>query len=254
MRWLRRSRSVRVLAAVAALLVVGWVVVQRVAGSSDPVTDRDALAAFNAAPPGVVPAGGPAPGVYRYRARGSERGGAGPFAISRDIPAEALLVVTPRGSGWDAELSYSHQHIETARYELRDGAIRVTWRRTKITFAGFGRDDRRAIDPPSVFLPAGAAPGARWSEAYRTGDISVKGDNRILRAQRVSVDGANVDVLVVASRATTSGPHPGTRTETLWWASTLGLPVRWDVDMDIGGVFAFRARTRLELVSAVPMT
>ncbi len=253
MRWLRRSRSIRVLVAVAALLVVAWVVVRQVAGSSDPVTDRDALATFNAATPGAVPAGGPAPGVYRYRAKGNERGGAGPLAIGRDLPAEARLVVTPSENGWDAELSYSRQHIETARYEVRDGALRITWRRTKVTFAGFGSDDRRVIDPPSVFLPAGAAPGAHWSEAYRTGDISVQSDNRILRAEHVPVDGANVDVLVVVSRATTSGRHPGTRTETLWWASTLGLPVRWDVDMDIGGVFAFRARIRLELVSAIPM-
>lgn len=253
MRWLRRSRSVRVLAAVAALLVVGWVVVQQVAGSSDPVTDRDALATFNAATPGAVPAGGPAPGVYRYRARGSERGGAGPFAISRDIPAQALLVVTPRQNGWDAELSYSQQHIEAARYELRDGAIRVTWRRTKVTFAGFGRDDRRAIDPPSVFLPAGAAPGAHWSEAYRTGDISVKTDTRILRGERVTVDGTSIATLVVQSRSTTSGPHPGTRIETLWWAPKIALPLEWDMDMEIGGVFAFRARTRLELVSAIPV-
>ncbi len=254
MQWLRRSMSIRVLVVVVALLTIGWVVVRNVAGSSDPVTDREALATFNAAASGAVPAGGPAPGVYRYRAKGSERGGAGPLAISRAVPAEARLVVTPRGAGWEAELSYSRQHVEGARYEVRDGAIRVTWRRTKVTFAGFGRDDRRTVDPPSLVLPARAAAGTRWNEDYRTGDISVHAQSRVLRMERVRVDAMTVDTLVVESRSTTTGPHPGTRVETLWWAPALGLPVRWDVDMDIGGVFGFQAGISVELVNTVPTT
>jgi hypothetical protein len=251
MRWLPRSLPVRVLIVFVVLLAIGWGVLRQVAGTSDPVTDREALSTFNAAPRGSVPAGGPAPGVYRYRATGSERGGAGPLSISRDTPAEARLVVTSSGSGWEAELSYSRQHIEGARYELRDGAIRVTSRRTKVTFAGFGQDDRRTVDPPSVFLPAGAAPGTQWTEVFHTGDISVSTRNRVLRTEHVTVDGKGLDTLVVESRSTTNGVHPGTRTETLWWAPALGLPVRWDVDMDIGGVFAFRSRISVALLSAI---
>ena len=242
---------VRVLIALVGLLAIGWVVLRQVAGTSDPVTDREALSTFNAAPRGSVPAGGPAPGVYRYRATGSERGGAGPLSISRDVPAEARLVVTPSGSGWEAELSYSRQHIEGARYEVRDGAILVTSRRTKVTFAGFGQDDRRAVDPPSVFLPAGARPGTHWTEAFHTGDISVSTQNRVLRPERVAVDGKGLDTLVVDSRSTTSGVHPGTRNETLWWAPALRLPVRWDVTMNIGGVFAFHSRISVALSSAI---
>lgn len=252
MKWLRRSRWVRVLIVVVGLLTIGWVVLRLVAGSSDPVSDRDALAMFAAAAGGTVPNGGPAPGVYRYRATGSERGGTGLLAISRKVPAEARLVVTPNGVGWEAELSYSRQHIEGARYTLHDGAIQVTWRRTKVTFAGFGRDDRRSAEPPSVFLPAHAAVGTKWSEAYRTGDILVRSDNRVLRAAGVELDGKRVDALVLESRSTTSGAHPGTRIETDWWAPSLGLPIRWDVDTDIGGVFAFHSTTRLVLRSAVP--
>ena len=242
------------LVVVVGLLGIAWVVVRQIAGSSDPVTDGDALATFEAAARGTVPTGAPEPGVYRYRAQGIERGGAGPLALSRDVPPEARLVVTPTGAGWEAELAYSRQHIEGARYELRSGAIRVTWRRTKVTFAGFGRDDRRTVDPPSVFLPAGAAPGTRWSEAYRTGDITVRAQNRVLRSERIIVRGKSFDTLVIDSRSATGGAHPGTRIETLWWSPALGLPIRWDVDMDIGGVFAFRARTSVELVSAIAAT
>lgn len=236
-----------------AVLVIGWLVLRQVAGTSDPVSDREALATFTTAARGTVPAGGPVPGVYRYRATGTERGGAGPLVVTRDLPRDARLVVTPRDGGWEAEVAYSRQHIEGARYVVRDGAIRVTWRRTKVTFAGFGRDDRRAVTPPSVFLPAGPDVGADWAEEYRTGDISVRAESRILRRERVAVDGARFETLVIESRSTTSGAHPGTRTETLWWSPLLGLPVRWDVDMDIGGVFAFRARSTLVLATTVPV-
>lgn len=250
----RRFRLLRGLLVVGVLLAVGAGVLLTMAGDSDPVSDQDALAAFKAAPAGAIPASGPDPGVYRYRATGTERGGAGPLTVSRDLPAQALLVVTSRPDGWEAELSYSRQHIEGARYVLRDGAIVVTWRRTKVTFAGFGRDDRRAAEPASVFVPAELVPGHTWTERYRTGDITVASVNRVLRRERLPVGGDPVDTFVIESRSTTTGAHPGTRTELMWWAPSLGLPVRLDVDMDIGGVFAFRARTRVELVGTAPLT
>jgi hypothetical protein len=252
MTWLRRGMLIRILLVLAVLLAVGWLALSRLAGSSDPVTDREALAAFRAASSGAVHGGGPSPGVYRYRATGTEHGGVGPLAISRDVPAEAFLVVTPSPGGWESELSYSRQHIEGVRYVVRDGALLVTSRRTKITFAGFGQDDRRAAEPPSVLLPAGAAPGTKWTENYRTGDISIHNDDRIVRAEAVQVAGKPIKTLVIEYRSTTTGAHPGTRTETTWWAPTLGLPVRSEVEIDIGGVFAFRAKTRLDLVSTVP--
>ena len=249
-----RSRVVRVALIGVAVLVAGWLVVRQVAGSSDPVSDREALATFTTAARGTVPTGGPVPGVYRYRATGTERGGAGPLVVSRGLPAEARLVVTAHDGGWQAEVSYSRQHIEGARYVLRDGAIRVTWRRTKVTFAGFGRDDRRSVTPPSVFLPVRPEVGANWVEEYRTGDISVRAESRILRRERMTVAGERLETLVLESRSTTSGAHPGIRTETLWWSPALGLPVRWNVDMDIGGVFAFKARSSLVLRATAPVT
>lgn len=236
------------------VLLVAGVVVWRSAGSSDPVSRDEALAVFRAAQSTRGAAGGPVPGVYAYSASGSETGGVGPLAITRALPAEARLVVTRRDDGWDAELDYSRQHIESMRVARRDGELRVTFRRTKVTFAGFGRDDRRAVEPPSLFLPANPAPGDHWSESYRTGDINVRADNRILRRERMRVGDREVDVLVLTSSSVTDGPHPGTRTETIWWSPALSLPVRWDVDMDIGGTFAFRARSTVRLTSTVSDT
>jgi hypothetical protein len=242
------------LAAATLALAVAGVVLWRSAGSSDPVSQDEALAAFRAAGGGGGAAGGPAPGVYRYTASGSETGGVGPLAITRRLPSEARLVVTSRPDGWDAEMDYSRQHIESMRVARRGDELRVTFRRTKVTFAGFGRDDRRTVEPPSLFLPANPTPGTRWRESYRTGDINVRADNRILRRERLRVGDREFDVLVMTSSSVTDGPHPGTREETIWWAPALALPVRWDVHMDIGGTFAFKARSTVRLTSAVSDT
>jgi hypothetical protein len=187
-----------------------------------------------------------------YAATGTETGGAGPLKITRKIPSVARLVVTSRTGGWDGELSYSRQHIEGARYELRDGGWLITWRRTKVTFAGFGQDDRRTVEPPSLFVPARLRVGAEWSETFRTGDLIVRARTTVSRSEMVAVGGRQIPAFVILSRSTTEGPHPGTREETYWWAPALRLPVRWDVDMDIGGTFSFRTTSRLRLSSITP--
>lgn len=238
---------------VATGVATAGLVVRDRASRSDPVGADEAVAAFTAAGTTSAPNGGPQPGVYRYRVVGSEEGGAGPFSVRRDLPAEALLVVTGSGDGWYAELSYSRQHIEGARYVIRDGAILVTSRRTKVTFAGFGRDDRREADPPSVFMPANALVGTRWSENSRTGDVEVRGENRVLRSQRITLGSEVVDTLVVEAKSRITGAHPGTRTEVIWWAPELGIPARSTVRMDIGGVFGFSTDIQTQLLSATPV-
>jgi hypothetical protein len=248
----RRSWWFRVLVVTVLAVAVAGVLLWRSAGSSDPVSQDEALATFRSAQGDVIATAGPAPGVYLYTASGSETGGVGPLAVTRSLPAQARLVVTSRADGWDAELAYSRQHIEAMRVARGGDDLRVTFRRTKVTFAGFGRDDRRTVEPPSLFLPARASPGTRWRETYRTGDLTVRAETRVVRAERMRVGDRHVDVLVVTSHSETDGPHPGTRDETLWWAPSLAVPVQWDVDMDIGGTFAFRARTSVRLVSAVP--
>ena len=240
------------LAAAGLAVAIAVVLLWRAAGSSDPVSQDEALAIFRSAQGDAAATGGPAPGVYRYTASGSETGGVGPFAVTRSLPGQARLVVTSRPDGWEAELAYSRQHIEAMRVARRGGELRVTFRRTKVTFAGFGRDDRRAVEPPSLLLPAHPSPGTRWRETYRTGDLNVRAGNRVLRNERVRVGDRDIDVVVLSSHSDTDGPHPGTRDETVWWAPSVAIPVRWDVDMDIGGTFAFRARSSVRLTSAVP--
>jgi hypothetical protein len=236
-------------------LVVGGIWLWRSAHSSTPVPARDAVAAYRegAAVRPPPAAGLPRPGVYTYRVSGSERGGVGPLGIQRTLPGEAQLIVTALpGGAYQTELDYSREHIEAARYRRTPAGIQITWRRTDITFAGFGRDDRRAVSPSSLYLPAAVRVGRAWTERYRTGDLSVSATSRVVRAERVTVGGRSVPTLVVVTRSVTSGPHPGTRTETIWWAPSLGLEVRRSDRLRVTGTFAFRESADLSLESAEP--
>jgi hypothetical protein len=246
---------------VVGVLVVGVLVgvgvwLWRRAGSSTPVTEASAVKSFRerAGAGGPAGAGIPRPGVYSYRAAGSERGGAGPFSIGRRIPATARYIVSRSPGGYEAELALSDEHIEAARYRVTPSGQRETWRRTKVTFLAVGSDDRRTLRPAPLRLPTPLRPGRVWRARYRAGTLPVSIVGRVLRPARVELDGRSVPTVVVAIHTDTGGVHPGTRDERLWWSQALGLPVRWEIRMDIGGSVIFRSTAALALDSPAPRT
>jgi hypothetical protein len=247
----------RLAAAVLVLVVVGvgvWLWTR--AGESTPVSEERALDTYRAEARGaeVREPGTPRPGVYTYRVSGWERGGAGPLGVRRDLPEEARYIVRPIRGGFQGELNLSAEHVEGARYRTTVAGLRETWRRTKVTFLGFGRDDRRRLAPSRLFMPARPRPGRAWNAAYRAGDLPVTVRSRVLRAEGVRVAGLELRTLVVQVDSVTGGAHPGTRRETLWWAPSLGLAVRQDLRMDVGGTVKLEVRAQLELESTAPRT
>lgn len=222
------------------------------AGESTPVSVQRALEEFRADGGGAAAPGIPAPGVYTYRQSGSERGGVGPAHISRGLPDEARYVVTAAAGGYAAQLSMSEEHIEGVTLKVGATGSREVARRTKVTFLGFGRDDRRALRPPPLWLPARLTAGRTWSGTYTAGDLPVTYRSRVLRRDAVEVDGRRWAVWVVRSESRTGGIHPGDRTETWWWSPRLALPLRWDIDMRIGGPATLATRATLQLVTTTP--
>jgi hypothetical protein len=239
---------------VAVLLAAGALWLWSRAGSSTPVSEESALQTLRAAG-GAERAGGagvPRPGVYSYRQEGSERGGAGPLKVSRELPATARLVVTPAAGGYGRELDLSEEHIEGVRLRVGPTGTHEVSRRTKVTFVGVGRDDRRTLHPQPLALPRALSPGRTWSGSYSAGGLPVTYRSTVLRAERVRVGDADLPALVVRSVARTGGPHPGDRTDVIWWSSALSLPLRWDIDTRIGGTFSLNTRARLDLESTTP--
>jgi hypothetical protein len=222
------------------------------AGESTPVSEERALRDFREEGGAPVAPGIPAAGVYTYRQEGSEEGGIGPASISRDLPDEARYVVTKADRGYRAQLSISEEHIESVTLRLGPRGTREVARRTKVTFLGFGRDDRRVLQPPPLRLPARLAAGRTWSGSYRAGDLPVTFTSTVLRRDAVDVDGRRWAVWVVRSESETGGVHPGDRTDTWWWSPRLALALRWTIDMRIGGPASLDVRATLELVRTTP--
>ncbi len=239
---------------VLVVLVGAGVILWREAGRSDPVPEAEVIDDLR--DDGVAAThGGPRPGVYRLRVTGREDGGAGPIRVARDLPDEGTVAVSGTPDGWEVLTTYSRQHIESARHRWEGDAVRMTWRRVDVTFAGIGRDDRRDIRGVARLVPRrDPAPGTTWIDRYTTGSLTNTVENRVLRRERLTIGGDAVTTVVIASGTTTTGALAGTRRETLWWSPAHRLVVRSELDVDIGGAFGYRSRIVSEITGLTPVT
>jgi hypothetical protein len=253
------SRPLLAAAALVLLALVGagvWAWHQ--ARSSTPVSEAAAVAEFRrggGAAGGSEAPGIPRPGVYTYDQSGSERGGAGPVSISRDLPGNARYVVTTVAGGYAEELDISREHIEGLRLRVAaDGGSHAVSRRTEVDFLGVGRDDRRDLRPPPVHLPHALPVGRAWSGRYTAGELPVSFHSRVLRREAVEIERRRIPCVVVRTVGDTGGAHPGTRTDTRWWSPALALPLRWTIDMRIRGVVTLDTHADLTLENITPRT
>ncbi len=247
----RPLRALLVLCVLAG--IVGAVWLWNRAGASTAADQDRAVEVFRATPGGgSVRAGVPRPGVYRFRQSGSERGGVGPLKLSRDLPRAALYVVTATPGGYREELDISEEHVESAELRRRPKGTLEVARRTKVTFLGVGRDDRRALRPAPLRFPRALPVGAAWSARYVAGALPVSVRGRVLRSETLELEGARVPVRVIRRTTDTGGTHPGRRVDTYWWSPTHAMPLRWTIDLEIGGPATLRTRAGLTLESLTP--
>ena len=224
------------------------------AGSSTPVPEAAALRDFRASQAGAAGPrpGVPRPGVYRMRQSGSEKGGVGPVNLSRPLPDTALYVVSVQPGGYREELDISEEHIESVDLRVRPTGTFEVARRTKVTFVGFGRDDRRALRPAPMRMPRPLRVGATWTDRYVAGSLPVTARATVLRKDTVEIDGGARPVMVIRSVTDTGGTHPGRRTDTIWWSPGLALPLRWTIDVEIRGIARLRTRSHLVMEGLAP--
>ncbi len=160
--------------------------------------------------------------------------------------------MTPAPGGYREELRVSEEHVEASLLRVtRAGTKRISTR-TKVTFLGVGRDDRRELRPAPVRFPARLRAGATWRDTYVAGSLPVSVRSRVLRADAVEVEGRSLPVMVVRSITDTGGTHPGRRTDTVWWSVGRALPLRWSIDTEIRGIAKLRTRAELTLESLAP--
>lgn len=249
---LLRPRRLVLLALVAAG-IFGWVQWKR-AHHTTTVDESSAVRSFREGSTGAGGAGAPRPGVYTYRQSGRERGGIGPLGIERDLPREARMIIRTRRDGYESELDLAKEHVEASRYRRSPGGLRTTWIRTKLSFGGFGRDDRRTTSPQPVFMPPALRVGQVWAARYTTGDLPVAETSRVTGRDTVRIAGVAVPVFVIRTRSVTGGSHPGDQEQTTWWSPRHELPMRLSLRRRIRGTVRLDVTAELVLTSLAPRT
>lgn len=249
------TRPLRLVALIALVGVgVGGYVLWTGAHSSTAADQDGAIADYRAL--GVTDTsprpGTPAPGVYRYRATGTESAGSGVVSAERPLPAEAVYIISPISGGYHEDLRLSEEHVEEANYAVSADAVTALWRRTKVTFLGVGTDDRSDVTPASVDHPTRFAVGKTWGGRYTLGDLGVRYRGTVVSKGTETLDGKTVPVFVFRTESTFTGATPGTRTDVIRWSPEHNLPVTWKITQKTGGDAEFAITADLRLESAVP--
>lgn len=238
--------------AVIVVVLVGagvWFWVR--AGESTQISTGSALAQYGT--PGGQTVAGPRAGAWTYTAHGSETVGLGPVHVTRDLPAEARIVVRPAESGYWRTLALSEEHVEATRMGVAAAGTRAVARSTRVTVAGLGRTDDVQLVPPPLIYPRTIAVGDHWHQQYALRQLHVDATVQVTGHAVLPLDGRDVPVFIIRTRGDITGAMPGHRDDTEWYAPSLGLPVRIVITMDISGSASLRLSADLTLASATPV-
>ena len=236
---------------IVLVLVAGGIWFWVRAGESTEISTGSALAQYGT--PGGRTVSGPRAGAWTYRSHGSETVGLGPVHVTRDLPPEARIVVRPAGSGYWRTLALSEEHVEGTRFGVSAAGTRAVARSTKVTVAGFGRTDDVTLVPPPLIYPRTLAVGDHWRQRYSLRELKVDATVRVTGRAVVQVGGTDVPVFIIRTSGDVTGPMPGHRDDTEWYAPSLGLPVRIALAMNISGTASIRVTADLTLASTTPV-
>jgi hypothetical protein len=247
----RTHLAVWIPAAVIVVLVGAGVWFWMRAGESTQISAGSALAQYGT--PGGHTVAGPRAGAWTYTAHGSETVGLGPVHVTRDLPAEARIVVRPAGSGFWRTLALSEEHVEGTRFGVSGAGTRAVARSTTVTVGGLGRTDDVNLVPPPLIYPRTLKVGAQWRQRYALRDMTVDALVRVTGRTVVPVAGQDVPVFVIRTNGVVTGPIAGRRDDTEWYAPSLGMPARLVLNMDLSGDASLRVAADLRLASTAPV-
>ena len=249
----RRLRRLGIAAALVVAVGAGAAVyVWRTSGHSTPVSQNAAVERYRTETQAAPSGRPPRTGVYPYAVDGWECAGVGPLCLHRTLPQRAELIVTRGRAGLTLELDVSAEHVEAQRFAERPGGRYLSWRRTKLTFAGVTQDDAHATTPATLALPAKLHVGQRWTARFHDSGLPVVSTSTVLRRATVDVGGRSFPTFVIQSVSTTGGPHPGTDRELAWHSEQLGLDLRLQITREIHGVFPYRMQASTQLLDLTP--
>lgn len=230
---------------------------------TDPITEKEAVTDFRDRTAnetgGGDRAGRPAPGVYVYRATGSEDVKLGPLpSQTRTHPATVTMVIVDdaRPGCFTATLNLSAQHTEDTTYCVDGQALRLD-RHTKHQQVGALSPTATMTCDPSVLVDehgngATLACTLGLSGGPTSLDAKLAGTTTVGHLGTVAVGDEQIAATRVDVSYTISGDLSGTWRESVWFSDAQWLPLRIERDLAIRGLATFSERTTLELTDATP--
>jgi hypothetical protein len=232
-------------------LAAGVLFWRQLSASSSPVSESSALNEYRQAANGSV-SGAPRPGVYTYAVHGKECAGVGSLLFCRTFPSHARMILTRKPGAITIEVDLSQDHLETARYTVRQDGRYMAWQRTRIVF-GIAQENAAPTVPATLALPATLRVGQRWTQRFAAGGIPVMTTNVVTRQSKMTIGGSSVPVYEIDASSRTGGDHPGTETDITWHAPGSDLDARMIVHRRIGGTFPYTMDLDATLQSLKPV-
>jgi hypothetical protein len=202
-----------------------------------------------------APAAGATP-VGRYPATqdGSEQfASTGGTPTTRRYPSTTELRVSGSGARRVAEIAYSPDRDDTLTLAYTSGRIDLVSARGRVRVGTYEQTRDLRPTPAIVVLPASARAGQTFTGRF-SGESTGRYDGRVLRRERLTVDGRPVDTVVVDLTITLeSGPAVGTIRTTTWWEPTRSLPVKQTTETELRDALAtYTQRVTVTLTSTTP--
>lgn len=208
----------------------------------------------------------PAPGVYLYRGRGTEK--LSVLAASQEWGPRIPATVTATGpSCWSIRFEYSSNHRQAIDYCVRGTELQETGGTTeqRFDFGAFAADDTNEFtcDPPGVAIRLAAAPGDHWRQEChgrsreRGTEVTSAGTNTYVGTRRLTIEGQQVEALAYRVERTLSGDQTGTEHNELWFDVDTGRPLRYRRDTRVGspsplGTVTYREQGLLTATTLTP--
>jgi hypothetical protein len=168
----------------------------------------------------------PGPGVYSYRTSGGE--GLNLVGVQRGFPSETSMIVTDGRCATVIWVPITQHTESTTVCAAVDGALSVPQLVTHEDIAGTSTTATLTCPATAYLLPAGAAPGQRWSGTCTLSSpaekVAVTGE--ALGPATMTIGGSNVSVEHTRLTFTYRGGAQGTNPTDYWVVPSTGLIVR----------------------------
>lgn len=189
-------------------------------------------------------------GAYPYATTGGEQA----IGSSRTYPSHTTVKYAKDRSCVSATWRPIRQHQEVQVVcPSGSNAIRLKTESQTLSFFGFTTTQTLHCDSKAIIYSTSLKPGDKWSFTCTSNGTKAKQRASAIGFRTFSVGGKSVRALHIHIASTITGSDTGTSTEDIWYAPSLGLPVKTSMKVNAKqGRVTYSGHYTLTLTSTKP--